>query len=386
MSRIRAALLSPLACTLLLSGGCGEGDPTDLVDLPSDLVVTWFATSLIVNGTDMMDDGTRVKLTFRADGSFEIVTTRDLVGVFCDGVYDCTEEGDFTATSTEIVFDPDVDQTTLSATITPTTLHLVGSDEGETLDFSFVTVPIPDLIGTWVSMNLFGADGQILSEGELGFSEQTKLTITFEADGSYLFAATFSPPDEFCEFGGSCLDGGLYTVDGESGQITFDPTDVEPTTLQVSAQVEFLTISGQSGARTADWSFNKLHVTTPGEGGSWFAISLLVDGVDLTDGVDGGTSQRLTLDAVTGRYERETALAPAHVAYRSLCALSVAPDCFTVGGYSAAINQVVVTDDADVSQTQTTIPMTTTPLTLRLVGTVGGGSFDFLYVRVPNFF
>ena len=202
MSRIRAALLSPLACTLLLSGGCGEGDPTDLVDLPSDLVVTWFATSLIVNGTDMMDDGTRVKLTFRADGSFEIVTTRDLVGVFCDGVYDCTEEGDFTATSTEIVFDPDVDQTTLSATITPTTLHLVGSDEGETLDFSFVTVPIPDLIGTWVSMNLFGADGQILSEGELGFSEQTKLTITFEADGSYLFAATFSPPDEFCEFGG----------------------------------------------------------------------------------------------------------------------------------------------------------------------------------------
>jgi hypothetical protein len=376
ISRIRAALLPLLVCTLLLSGGCADGDPTDLVDVPSDLVVTWFATSLIVNGTDLMDDGTRVKLTLRADGSFEIVATRDLVGVFCEGVYDCTEEGDFTATSTEIVFDPDGDQTTLSATITPTTLNLAGSDEGETLDFSFVTVPIPDLIGTWVSMNLNGADGLNLTEG----GSMTTLAITFEADGSYRFASTFSPPDEFCDVGTSCLVEGVYTVDGESGRVTFDPADVEPTTLQLSVQVGFLTISGQSGGRTADWSFAKpFLVTTPGEGGSWFAISLLVNGVDLTDG---GTFQRLTLDEVTGRYQMETALAPAQASNRAVCGLSVAPDCTTSGGYTATINQIVVTDDADVSQTPTTLAMTTTSLTLRLVGAVGVASFDLLYVRV----
>jgi len=94
----------------------------------------------------------------------------------------------------------------------------------------------------------------------------------------------------------------------------------------------------------------KSFVTTPGENGKWFAISLLVDGSDLTDPANGGTVQRLTLNGST--YSIETAQGPASV--------------LSSGSYSATIDRFEFTDDLDPAQTLNSLSMQTTPISLSL--------------------
>ncbi len=379
MKRIRTALL-PFFALLpsLLAVGCGDSgvevSDGDLSDLPPDLIVTWFSTSLVVAGTDLMDAGTRLEWTFRAVGTYTIVVTGDLGGDFCEGVEpDCTENGTFTATTVgtdQVVLNPDDDPVVLSATITLTDLRLVGTSDGRTLDLSFVTPPVPDLIGTWIAAELLDPDGQPLSEG----GSPTTLVFTFEADGSFSFASTFAPvPEGFCDPAIHCIVDGTYSA--EEATLVVDPGGPDATTtLEMSVSENALQLTS---LETGTWSFDKLDVATP-ETGSWFAVSLVHNGVELTLG---GTSQWLTLSNGFS-YVVDTGDSPV----RFLCGVSnTPPECFAQGSYISVTNDSFeFTEGIDASLTPLVLSMEVTPRTLRLFGPIDGVAVDLSYVRVPD--
>jgi len=378
MKRIRTALL-PFFALLpsLLAAGCGgsglDVPDGDLSDLPVGLVVTWFSTSLIVGGADLTDAGTRLEWTFRSDGTYTIVVTGDLNGDFCEGVEpDCIEVGTFNATTegtAQVVLNPNDDPVVLSATVTLTDLRLVGTSDGRTLDLSFVAPPVPELIGTWVAIELVDPDGAPLAES----GSPTTLVFTFEADGSYSFASTFaSVPEGFCDPAIHCVEDGTYSA--TEGTLVVDPGGPDATTLDMFVIEDDLQLtSGETGR----WSFYRLDVATP-ETGSWFAISLIHNGVELTDG---GTFQRLTLsDGLL--YFVDTTDSPV----RFLCGvINTGPECSAQGSYISVTNDSFeFTEGVDAAPTPLVMSMEVTPRTLRLFGAIDGVAVDLFYVRVPD--
>jgi hypothetical protein len=366
MKRLWITSLQLLLCAALV--GCGESGPTE-GDIPPDLIVTWHSTELLVDGIDRMDAGTRVVVTFRADGTFAVQATLDVNENFCGVGPDCDEEGTFTATSTEIVFDAaDPDPTTLSYTVTETTLNIFGTSDGRTNDWTFVRSSMPELIGTWMAVSLTDPLGTIMEGGV-----ETTLVITFEADGSYRYASTFSPPDLFCGLEVSCVVEGVYIADADLGTITFDPATGDETTLDIQVTGPTAQLSGLLEGNLHNWLFSKVEISTPGEVGIWRAISLDYGGLDL---IDDGTVQGLTLDGVS--YSVSTV--PSSV--RFMCGvLNVPPECFALGAYTASVSQIDFLDGLDSGALSLSAEIT--PSTLRLTGTVNATSADFLYARVP---
>lgn len=372
MSRIRAAFLALVAPIAILTSGCGENGLTGIEDLPDDLLVTWHGTSLLVNGTDVYDAGTRLELTFHANGSFELVGTRDLGENFCGEGSDCSDIGAYALTTDGVIFDPDADDAvTLFYTLTPTTLRLTGTADGIALDLTLVRPPVPELIGTWVSTHLSGPDGEEISEG----GATTTLAFTFEANGSYSYASTFSPPDMFCDPDVSCVGQGSYVADGDLDALEFDPGDPDGLTMQLSVMGDQLTLSGDFDGGINDWTFSRLEVDSPGEAGTWWAIAIMYNGVDLTDD---GTVQELMLSGGT-TYSVYTMDSQD----RLLCSdEDELPDCSAAGTYTASYASLEFIDGAEDSPLE--LSMDVTPTTLRLFGSVGSGSADILYVRVPD--
>jgi len=366
MKHLWITSLQFLVCIALAA--CGESGPTE-GDIPPDLIVTWHSTELLVDGIDRMDAGTRVAVTFRADGTFAVQATLDVNEDFCGVGPECDEEGTFTVSATEIVFDAaDPDPTTLSYTVTATTLNIFGASDGRTVDWTFARPPLPDLIGTWMAESLTNPLGTVMEGGV-----ETTLVITFEAAGTYRYASTFSPPEYFCDPEVSCVEEGVYVVDGDLGTITFDPSTADETTLDIQVTEFTVQLSGLLDGNLQNWLFSKVEISTPGEIGAWRAIFLDYGGLDL---IDDGTVQTITFDGVA--YSASTVTS----SVRFMCGvLNVPPECFSLGAYTVSGSQINFLDGMDSGALSLSAEIT--PSTLRLTGTVNATSADFLYARVP---
>jgi hypothetical protein len=104
---------------------------------PPGLVGTWNATSLVVGGVDLMDDGMTLRFTFSANGEYSYTVANDFLD-FCDPGPNCSDSGDFTATSSQITFDPGEDfEETFSYTVTGSTLSISAVIDGFNFAFTF---------------------------------------------------------------------------------------------------------------------------------------------------------------------------------------------------------------------------------------------------------
>jgi Lipocalin-like domain len=102
-----------------------------------ELVGTWNATSLVVDGFDYMDNGMTLSYTFSDGGGYSYTVAGDALG-FCDPGPNCNDAGDYTATTSQITFDAGTaDEETYSYTINGSTLVITATFEGAVFTFTF---------------------------------------------------------------------------------------------------------------------------------------------------------------------------------------------------------------------------------------------------------
>ncbi|MDH3291309.1 MAG: hypothetical protein OEO20_10595 [Gemmatimonadota bacterium] len=132
LQSIRRSAYVVIAALIPLAIGCGDG-----VEPPPGLVGTWDATSLVVDGFDLMDDGMTLSYTLTSGGNYSYVVTGDLSD-YCDPGPDCSDSGDFTATGTQLTFDEGTAfEETYSYTIVGTTLTISATFGQSTYAFTF---------------------------------------------------------------------------------------------------------------------------------------------------------------------------------------------------------------------------------------------------------
>ena len=104
------------------------------------LIGVWYATSITALGTDLIADGMTLEATVNNDGTYALDITGDLMGA-CDPGPDCVVSGDYSATATQITFDPGTpDATTLNYSISGNVLTLNGNIGGIPVMFAFIRV------------------------------------------------------------------------------------------------------------------------------------------------------------------------------------------------------------------------------------------------------
>jgi hypothetical protein len=114
--------------------GCGEDN---VVDSNLELLGTWNATVLLVDGVDLIDEGMTLSFTFNANGEYSYSVTGDLLE-FCQAVTACSDDGDFTATSSQFTLDPGtLDEVVLAYSVTGSTLTVTGTVDGIVLAWTF---------------------------------------------------------------------------------------------------------------------------------------------------------------------------------------------------------------------------------------------------------
>lgn len=126
LTRCVTALTILLAATSL--AGCSSDD-NGTEPIPA-LVATWDATSFNALGQDFVDQGMTFRLTLTASGTYTIEITGDLIDM-CDGADSCSAVGTYSATTTQVTFDPlTAEAVTLSYTIQGATLTFTGNISG----------------------------------------------------------------------------------------------------------------------------------------------------------------------------------------------------------------------------------------------------------------
>ena len=140
---VRRMTANAVVLASILVVGCGDSGLVE-VDVPEDLLGSWTATSLFWGGQDLILSGTTLTLTFRADGSFSGDVTNSPTRLFCDAGPNCQINGDYSATSTQLVFatnEPAENQTPMGMSVDATTLVLSGPIEGQEGLFTFSRSP-----------------------------------------------------------------------------------------------------------------------------------------------------------------------------------------------------------------------------------------------------
>lgn len=133
LQTVRRSAYVLLTAFIPLTIGCGDG-----VEPPPGLVGTWDATSLVVDGFDLMDDGMTLSFTFTSGGEYSYVVTGDLLDFCNPGQSACSDGGDIEATGSQITFDPGtIDEETFSYSIVGTTLTVSATIDGSTFMFTF---------------------------------------------------------------------------------------------------------------------------------------------------------------------------------------------------------------------------------------------------------
>lgn len=114
-----------LALTALLPACDDSTSPDD-----TTLEGTWTATSFTALGTDFIAQGMQLGVTLDASGTYDIEVEDDQVGM-CDPGPDCSREGSYTSTDTQVVLDPGTDdEVAFSYSITGTTMTWSGAVQG----------------------------------------------------------------------------------------------------------------------------------------------------------------------------------------------------------------------------------------------------------------
>lgn len=133
LGTIRRSALVVIAALIPVAVACSDG-----FEPPAGLAGTWNATSLIVDGDDYVAEGMTLRFTFSDNGDYSYTVTGDLLD-FCDaGGPNCSDGGDYTATSSQLTFDPgSTDEETFSWTIAGDTLTVSGTIDGLVLVFTF---------------------------------------------------------------------------------------------------------------------------------------------------------------------------------------------------------------------------------------------------------
>jgi hypothetical protein len=128
----RSALI---ACMGLMYGVIGCGDS---VEAPPELVGTWNATALVVDGFDYVTEGMTLSFTFSSSGDYSYTVTNDGLE-FCDiGVPNCSDSGNFDTAGSQITFDPGTtDEETFSYSISGGTLTVNATIDGSVFSFTF---------------------------------------------------------------------------------------------------------------------------------------------------------------------------------------------------------------------------------------------------------
>lgn len=128
----RRSTLIVFAAVVPLVVGCdGTTEP------PPEFVGTWDATSLLVNGFDLMGEGMTLTFTFTSGGEYSYTVTNDQLD-YCDPGPNCSDSGEFVVTGNQITFDPDtVWEETYSYTLTGSTLTVTATFAGATFTFTF---------------------------------------------------------------------------------------------------------------------------------------------------------------------------------------------------------------------------------------------------------
>jgi hypothetical protein len=138
LSRFAASLA--VLSLAVFSTACSDDDDdgTGPVDDPeAALVGTWNATSFVGLGQDFVAQGMGVTLTLTSSNTFTFAVTNDLIGA-CDPDTACSETGSYSATASQITFDPGtVDAETFTYTIQGSTLTVTGSIDGTPVTIAF---------------------------------------------------------------------------------------------------------------------------------------------------------------------------------------------------------------------------------------------------------
>jgi hypothetical protein len=102
------------------------------------LVGSWTATSFVGLGQDFIALGMDLTLTLTNANTYTIVIENDTLGA-CEPGPDCTQNGNYTSTSTQITLDPDLPEetTTFAYTIQGSVLTLTGSIDGTPVTITF---------------------------------------------------------------------------------------------------------------------------------------------------------------------------------------------------------------------------------------------------------
>ena len=123
---IHTAILS-LALGGAIAGCSSEGTGPEINPA---VVGTWNATSFMFEGSDVIVQGTTVSFGFTNDGTYSFNFANDQ-GVLCDVGTACVDTGDYEATVSQIVLDPDtVDEQLFNYSIAGTTMTITGDVDG----------------------------------------------------------------------------------------------------------------------------------------------------------------------------------------------------------------------------------------------------------------
>jgi hypothetical protein len=140
MTRVAHRVL-PLAILSLAvawgAGGCGSEEDNLGPGGNNAVVGTWDAATFIVQGTDLIAQGMSLSFTFTGSGSYSFTITNDQGGL-CDGAADCSDNGLYSASATQIILDPGtIDEATLNYTIAGNTMTVTAVIDGTPIAATF---------------------------------------------------------------------------------------------------------------------------------------------------------------------------------------------------------------------------------------------------------
>jgi hypothetical protein len=131
----RVALLM-LIPWLVGAAGCG-GDESTTEPVPTALLGSWVAISMMAGTQDLAVQGMNLSVHFSADGEYSYLISDDLLGM-CEAGPDCNGWGEFSATATRLILDPGTSEAqSFAYSISGDTLTLTGSVQGVAVSLMF---------------------------------------------------------------------------------------------------------------------------------------------------------------------------------------------------------------------------------------------------------
>jgi hypothetical protein len=129
LSRSTYWMALQLVLTLAFLPACSDDDPVSPEAEP--LVGTWQVTSFQALSQDFIASGMTMSIVLADDGDYTLTVTNDLIGT-CEGALtNCTQSGNYTATSTQLTIDPGTgDAVTFTYSLSGSTMTWTATIDG----------------------------------------------------------------------------------------------------------------------------------------------------------------------------------------------------------------------------------------------------------------